>query len=259
MKRPFLLGQLSDPHIGADWGGGDPLAKLARVIDAVRAMRPAPDAVLVSGDLSEHATDAEYEQVRELLAPLETPLYVLPGNHDDGRALHRHFGVPGGGGEPVQYSVVLGPLRLVVLDTTRPGEDPGALDAARLDWLDAELAQAPELPTLIAMHHPPLATGVPAWDELGLPAADRRALAGVIERHRQVRRLVAGHVHRVMTADLAGRPVMTVPSTLIQGRLNIGSHEIELDPGEPSGFALHAMVDGQLVSHLQPVYPPRQS
>jgi 3',5'-cyclic-AMP phosphodiesterase len=102
---------------------------------------------------------------------------VLPGNHDDRRALHRHFGGPGAAGEPVQHSVDLGPLRLVVLDTTRPGEDPGALDAERLDWLDAELAAAPRLPTLLAMHHPPLVTGVPAWDELGLPVADRRRSA----------------------------------------------------------------------------------
>jgi Icc protein len=88
-------------------------------------MRPQPDAVLVSGDLAENASDAEYELVRDLLAPLKAPLYVLPGNHDDRRALHRHFGVPGAGGDPVQYSVDLGALRLVVLDTTRPGADPG--------------------------------------------------------------------------------------------------------------------------------------
>jgi 3',5'-cyclic AMP phosphodiesterase CpdA len=252
MTRPFLLAQLSDPHIGCDWGEGDPVARLAAVIDAVGAMRPAPEAVLVSGDLADHATEAEYEQLRELLARLQAPLYVLPGNHDDRRGLHQHFGVPGGDGEPVQYSMDLGPFRLVVVDTTRPGADPGALDAARIDWLDAELAQAPELPTLIAMHHPPLVTDVPAWDELGLPAANRRALAAVIERHRQVRRLTAGHVHRLITADLARRPVLTVPSTLIQARLNIGSHEIEL-AHEPAGFAVHAMVDGELVSHVQPV------
>jgi 3',5'-cyclic-AMP phosphodiesterase len=58
-----------------------------------------------------------------------------------------------------------------VLETTRRGEDPGALDTERLDWLDAELAAEPELPTLFAMHHHPLITGVPAWDELGLPDA----------------------------------------------------------------------------------------
>ena len=251
MSRPFLLAQLSDPHIGADWDGADPVARFAAAVEAVREIRQ-PDAVLVSGDLADSAADAEYEQVRELLAPLQAPVYVVPGNHDDRHALHRHFGVPGANGAPVQYSVDLGPLRLVVVDTTRPGEDAGELDAERLAWLDAELSAAPEQPTLVAMHHPPVLTGIPAWDQLGLPAPHRRALAEVIARHRQVRRLVGGHVHRTITGDLAGRPVLTVPSTYVQGRLNFAAQRIELSD-EPAGFALHAVVDGEVVSHVQPV------
>jgi 3',5'-cyclic-AMP phosphodiesterase len=252
MSRPFALAQLSDPHIGAEWGGGDPVARLEAAVESIRSMRPEPDALLVSGDLADNAEDAQYERVRELLAPLQAPVYVLPGNHDERGALHRHFGVPGGDGAPVQYSADLGPLRLVVLDTTRPGEDPGELDAERLDWLDAELAAAPEVPTLLAMHHPPLLTGVPAWDAIGLPDADRRALGEVVERHPQVRRLVAGHVHRTMTGELAGRSVLTVPSTYVQARLELGSNELAFSD-DPPGFAVHAVLDGELVSHVQPV------
>jgi 3',5'-cyclic AMP phosphodiesterase CpdA len=211
-----------------------------------------PHAVLVSGDLADHASEAEYEQVRELLAPLKTPVYVLPGNHDDRRALHRHFGVPGADGEPVQYSADLGPLRLVVLDTTRPGEDPGALDPHRLAWLDAELATAPKQPTLLAMHHPPLVTGVVAWDEVGLPAADREALAEVVGSHPQVRRLIAGHLHSATTGELARRPVLTAPSTYVQVRFDFGSEEIQL-VAEPAGFVLHTEVGGEVVSHVRPV------
>jgi 3',5'-cyclic AMP phosphodiesterase CpdA len=252
MSRPFLLAHLSDPHIGADWTAADPAARLAAAVAAVRAQWQ-PDAVLVSGDLTDHATDAEYDRARDLLERLRAPLYVLPGNHDDRATIRRHFDVPGGeGGEPVQYAVDLGPLRLVVLDTTRPGEDPGALDAERLGWLDAELSATPEQPTLLAMHHPPVITGVPAWDEIGLPAADQRALGDVVRRHPQVRRIVAGHVHHAMTGDLAGRPVLTIPSTYVQVRLSFGSTEIELCD-EPAGFALHAARDGELISHSQPV------
>lgn len=252
MARPFLLVQLSDFHIGADWADDDPVAKLAAAIESVSALRPQPDAVLVSGDLADHAADAEYEQVRELLAALPGSLYVLPGNHDDRRALHRHFGVPGGDLEPVQYSADLGPLRLIVVDTTRPGEDPGALDADRLGWLDEELAMAPKSPTLLAMHHPPLLTGVPVWDELGLPDADRQALGHVVARHAQVRRIVAGHVHRTIIGELAGRAVLTVPSTYVQCRLDFRSQELEL-ADEPAGFAVHTVLDGEFVSHVQPV------
>lgn len=252
MTKPFLLVQLSDPHVGARWLDEDSVARLESAVESVRRLPDAPDAVLVSGDLAEHAADGEYEIVRELLAQLGAPVYVLAGNHDDRDALRRHFELPGAAGTPVQYAVDLGPLRLVVLDSTRPGEERGELDADRLSWLDAELAGAPDRMTLIALHHPPVSTGVAAWDEMGLPAADRRALGEVLRRHPQVRRVVAGHLHRAMTAELAGRPVIAVPSTYVQTRLSFGSGEIEL-AAEPRGFAVHALLDGELASHVQPV------
>jgi 3',5'-cyclic-AMP phosphodiesterase len=208
--------------------------------------------VLVTGDLSEHAADAEYEQVLELLAPLEAPIFVLPGNHDDREALRRHFAMPGAGAEPVQYSADLGPLRLVVVDTTRPGENPGALDEERLGWLDDELAAAPGVPTVLAMHHPPLVTGIPPLDEIGLPAEDRRALGAVVERHPQVRRIVAGHMHRPVAAELAGRTVLAVPSTYMQARFDLRSQELQLVP-DPAAFALHVLRDGEVISHVQTV------
>ena len=212
--------------------------------------------MLVSGDLADHAADVEYAQVRELLAPLEAPLFVLPGNHDDRTALRRHFGVPGTDGEPVQYAADLGPLRLVVVDSTRPGEDRGELDADRLAWLQTTLAAAPETPTLLALHHPPFATGIPGFDRVGLPPDDRHALGQVVEGHPQVRRIVAGHLHRTMSADLGGRSVLAAPSTYVEMRLEFGAEEIQVSH-EPRGFAVHALVDGELVSHVQVVHRRR--
>jgi len=249
----FLLAQLSDPHVGAAWGDRDPQARLAAAVDSVLAVQPRPPgAVLVTGDLADRGTDAEYARVRELLAPLGAQVYAVAGNHDDRAALRRAFGLPGAGAEPVQYAADLGPLRLVVLDTTIPGEDAGELDTARLAWADAELARAPGTPTVVAMHHPPLVTGVPVWDELGLGADGRRGLADVLARHPQVQRVVAGHLHRTMTGTLAGRPVVTVPSTYVQGRLDFDARSFEL-ADEPPAFALHALADGRLVTHIQPV------
>jgi 3',5'-cyclic AMP phosphodiesterase CpdA len=252
VTEPFLLVQLSDLHLGADWKGRDPVAAVEAAIRAVGHVRPRPAAVLVTGDLAESAADAEYERARELLETLGAPLHVLPGNHDDRAALRRHFDVPGLGDEPVNYAVDLGSLRLVVVDTTLPGEDGGALDAERLEWLDGALGEEPDAPTLLAMHHPPLVTGIKPLERIGLPPADRQALAAVVVRHTQVRRLVAGHMHRAIAASLAGRAVLAAPSTYLQARLDTVSDDLQL-VSDPPGFAVHVLVDGELVSHVQPV------
>jgi 3',5'-cyclic-AMP phosphodiesterase len=252
VQTPFLVAQLSDPHLGADWGGGDSVAMLAAAVESVRALEPAPDAVLLTGDIADHAADGEYEQVRELFAKIAAPLHVVAGNHDDRRALRRHFDVPGSDDEPVQYAVELGPLRLVVLDSTKPGEDDGELDAESLAWLQATLAGSAAVPTLVALHHPPLSTGIPASDELGLALADRRALARIVESNPQVELIVGGHMHRAIAAQLAGRTVVAAPSTYVQAELRFTAQELRLSP-DPAGFLVHALVDGVLVSHVQTV------
>jgi hypothetical protein len=47
--------------------------------------------------------------------------------------------------------------------------------------------------------------------------------------------------------------VLTVPSTYVQARLDFTLQESEL-AAEPAGLAVHAVVDGELISHIQPVH-----
>jgi Icc protein len=245
---PAQLAHITDPHVGDDESAG----ALADAVGAVAALDPAPDAVLLSGDLVDDPTVEAYERVRELLAPLSMPLHVLVGNHDDRAALRACFaGASGAGSDPYQYVTRVGPWRLIVLDSTIPGQIPGSLDGGRLDWLEAQLNEDRETPAIVAMHHPPLLTAITEVDQMGLAARDRIALGEIVARHPQVLRIVAGHVHRPMMGELAGRPVFTCPSTYLQGLLDIGGRMAIRK--EPPGFGLHVEVDGGLTSHVQPL------
>jgi 3',5'-cyclic-AMP phosphodiesterase len=247
---PFLLLQISDTHLGASWEGVDPDACLRRAVEAIRGLPDRPDALLVSGDLTDNGAPVEYARLRELLAPLELEPHVLPGNHDKRAALRAAFGLAGDDGEPASHAVDLGPLRLVCLDTTIPGSDGGALDGGRIEWLDRTLDEEPERPTVLAMHHPPLRTEMPGFEAIGLADTSREALAEVLSRHPQVLRIVAGHVHRTIVAELAGRAVLTVPSTYLQSELHFTGSELTMR-ADPPGFAIHAFRDGALASHVQ--------
>jgi 3',5'-cyclic AMP phosphodiesterase CpdA len=251
---PFLLVQITDTHIGAEWNDADPLAGLTAVVDAVRRLPDRPDAVILTGDLTEHGAAGEYAIVRELTSEIQVPLHVLPGNHDDRAAIRAAFDLPGAGPEPVDYGVDLGPLRLVAIDTTIPGRDSGSLTGEQLEWLDAELGRASGRPILLAMHHPPVAVGIAAWDAIGLPVEDRSALGRVLQRHPEVRRIVAGHVHQTIVAELAGRPVLTIPSTYLQARLDFTA-ALSLESG-PRGYALHGLMDGRIASYVRTLDAP---
>lgn len=252
MLKPTLLVQLSDLHIGGNENGMDPIPRLGAVVEAVRSLPNRPDAVLVSGDLTDDGAEAGYRVAQDLLAGLGAPLHVIPGNHDDRARLRGAFDLSGVGGEPVNYSVMVGDLRLVAFDSIVPGQDPGDFPPDQLGWLDEELGAEPEAPTLLAMHHPPLATGIPEWDAINLLAPQREALAEVVSRHHQLRAIVGGHLHRVAASALAGCPVLAAPSTYWQVRPDFEEGD-EIDVVDTPGFAIHALRDGELYSQAESV------
>jgi 3',5'-cyclic-AMP phosphodiesterase len=238
-----ILAQLSDLHLLVDGDDRGAARALATAVDAVLDLRPAPDAVIVSGDLGERGGPEEYALARELLAPLPMPVHVLAGNHDDREALGAAFGTP------ARYTATVGDLTLVACDTSLPGRMEGSLDVA---WLERQLDATQGQPVVVAMHHPPLVTGISVLDDIGLPADQRAALGELLARHPHVRRVVAGHVHRAAFAVLGGCGVVTAPSTNLQARLEIGARVFDFRT-EPPGFLLHVELAGELVSHVQPL------
>jgi Icc protein len=256
-----MLVQLSDLHLRE--GEGQPgqaqpgaAQRLQQAVHQVRALRPSPDAVLLSGDLVDQPSAAAYANVRELLAALAVPVYAIPGNHDDRELLRAHF--PSGqaqAGARVRFAVSCGELRLVACDSTNPGSDAGVLGEEQLRWLDDTLAGQSQTTTLLALHHPPVLTGVRSMDAIALAAADRIALEALLWGHPQVQAITCGHVHTTMSTSFAGRPLLICPSTNSTLQLDLRPRD-DLPfavSQQPLGFAVHAIVDGRLVSHVQAV------
>jgi 3',5'-cyclic AMP phosphodiesterase CpdA len=207
---------ISDLHVVEEGrlaaGAIDTAPFLEAAVEHINRLQPLPDLVLATGDLVDHGAAAEYARLARLFAGLAPPLYLLPGNHDDRDALraafpaHHYLGHCG----PVDY-VVDGPVRLMALDTLVPGSPGGHLSRRQLDWLDDQLSRDTNRPALVALHHPPFATGIGHMDRMGLDDVPARQLATVIGRHAQVERVVSGHLHRAISRRFAGTVAATVP------------------------------------------------
>jgi len=153
------------------------------------------------------------------------------------------------------------PVRIVALDTVVEGAPYGALCADRLGWLETVLAAAPDHPTIVMMHHPPVSIGIDHMDAMAcLDGAE--AMGVIIERNPQVERVLFGHVHRPIHLRWRGTVVSTMPGT---------AHQVSFDlrPGaagtwryDPPAVQIHLWRDGLgLVSHLDfpGDYGPRQA
>nr|WP_315425636.1 phosphodiesterase [uncultured Albidiferax sp.] len=251
-----LLLQLSDLHIREPgrlaYDRLDTAPYLQQAVDSILRLPQQPDAVVITGDLTDFGRAAEYAHLHSLLAPLTMPVYLMPGNHDDREQMRASFAEHAYLGHSgfVQFSVAVADLQLVALDTVVPGASHGSLCAERLQWLADTLDQQRDRPVVIAMHHPPFATLIGHMDDIGLlqGAAELEAL---VARHPNVERIICGHLHRSIQVRFGGSIAMTVPSPAHQVCLDLAPDSASAWTLEPPGFALHALGDGgQLVSHM---------
>jgi Icc protein len=255
---PTLLLQLSDLHIREPgrlaYGRINTAPYLAQAVETILRLPQRPDAIVITGDLTDFGRAAEYAHLRALLAPLApTPIYLLPGNHDDRSQMrasfpeHSYLGRDGF----VQFSVPVGGLQLIALDTVVPGASEGSLCAERLAWLAAELATHAARPVVVAMHHPPFRTLIGHMDDIGL-LEGAEALEQLVARYPNVERVVCGHLHRSIQVRFGGTIAATVPSPAHQVCLDLAPDAPSAWTLEPPGFALHALPanGGSLVTHL---------
>ncbi len=252
----MLIAQLTDLHLRpaglAAYRMVDTSALAEQALRAVAALDPVPDAMVISGDLADTAADEEYALLSVLLRRhLRLPVYVIPGNHDRRAAMRTGLGhLPGlgGSGRFLHYVVEDPRLRLIMLDTLVEGAAHGELCDERLEFLDRSLAEFPDRPALLVMHHPPFACGIGHMDAIGL--RNQEAFAAIIRRHPQVERVVCGHNHRPVIGRVAQATVSIAPSVAHQ-------MELMLRPGvagamvmEPPAFPLHRWTSAKgLVTH----------
>lgn len=91
----MLIAQISDLHIRLPgqkaYRQVETDLYLPPAINALNALQPAPDLVLITGDLTDFGRPAEYAHLRDMLKRLRVPYYLLAGNHDDRAHLRTTF------------------------------------------------------------------------------------------------------------------------------------------------------------------------
>ncbi|MER7802690.1 phosphodiesterase [Streptomyces parvulus] len=246
----LVLAHISDLHLD---GSPRSTERAERVRDHLWALPGRVDALLVTGDVADHGTEAEYEEAAGLLglrdgtAPF--PVLTCPGNHD-ARAPYRKalLGRPPAGG-PVNEVRVFDGGAVLMCDSSIPGSDEGELDEETYAWIEATLDGLGDRPALLAFHHPPTTLHHPLPDSYPLRRPER--LAALLERRPRIAGLITGHAHTAAATLFAGRPVLVGPGVTWTLRLP-WEGERAADRDAPVGLAYHVLDDaGRLTSHFR--------
>lgn len=185
------------------------------------------------------------------MSRLARPILAIPGNQDEWGAFRTAFAehdhLPAAG--PFNYTIGdRGPVRIIALDVTVPGKHHGDVTPEAARWLAEALAQEPSRPTLIMMHQPPFACGIPYLDPYLCRNGER--LAHIVAQFPNVERVLCGHVHRAMQLRFAGTLLCSAPSTTTTIALQLQPDAKPASFHEPPGFLLHDWREGTgLITH----------
>ncbi len=233
-NTPILVAQITDTHLFADPNqeqkGIVTAQSFQSVLELVEQLQPQPDVLLLTGDLSQDETPESYRYLQRLLNPLGIPTYWIPGNHDDLSLMEQFLAQ-----EPIfpDKSFQLGDWQFILLNSLVPGCVYGELSQQSLDWLEHQLQKADNLPTLIALHHPPLFVNSAWMDNINLQNSGD--LLAILDCHPQVRLVIFGHIHQEFSRSRQGIHYFGTPSTCVQFSPNLQEFQID---SLPPGFRL---------------------
>lgn len=249
-----LVVQLSDLHIregGAKaYGVVDTRAALAAAVDHVNALKQRPAGVIVSGDLGDLGTAAEYAIVRDELDRLAMPYHPIPGNHDGDAFWDVFADRMENLVRDVGHVATIGSVRAILVDTRVRDALHGSLDSRRGDWLAERLVES-DTPTLLVLHHPPVDTGIGHMDAIGLEGRER--LTSILRVGRAPLAILCGHIHRTVVSSLAGVPVLIGPSCAHAVALDLAADAPSSFRLEPPGVLVHAITRETVTSHSSPI------
>jgi len=219
MPQPALTFiHLSDTHLYANPHPSlppapNPVKNAEAVIKHINAQSFPIDFVLHTGDVGDDLTDIEqYRQCQTVLQGLKSPLYAIPGNHDQRDWLREVFYPQS---PTPYYQFERQGVQIVCLDTSVPKQPHGDIDAAQLAWLDEICAAPHEKPLVVALHHHLFPIGSPLMDDMTVKNGE--AVHQILLKARaRLKCVLFGHLHERLTLIRDGVTYTTAPSTWFQ-------------------------------------------
>ncbi|SMM98173.1 3',5'-cyclic-nucleotide phosphodiesterase [uncultured Candidatus Thioglobus sp.] len=205
MKR---LLQISDCHIDdvEQSIGVNSHQNLSLVVDKITQLEA--DALLISGDLSHYGSLNSYKKLKQLLAPIDTDLFVIAGNHDDKNNLSAVFN------ENLFTLFTLGKWDIISVDSVQAGQTSGYLTKQVLLDLEARLTQSTAEYILLVLHHP-IVSMQSTWDDT-LSLENPQDLFAILTKHSNIQAVLFGHAHQSAEFKKNGLRIIACPSTAVQ-------------------------------------------
>lgn len=243
--RNFRLIQISDCHLlqntSALFRQQPVYANLQGVIAS--AQKQSADALLLTGDLAQDEQAETYQLLPSLFGEWPSPIYWVPGNHDDLSLMQQYLI---GASWQAEKQLSLGNWHVVLLNSQLPYDSgEGCINEGQLDFLQQQLRSHKDKFVLVVLHHHVLPING-YMDKYNLQNAS--VFLAELLAHKNVKLVLSGHVHQAFDHVEQGVRFLTSPSTCYQ--IKPGTDKCQVDVLQPGYRVIDLFEDGHVETEV---------
>lgn len=246
--------QLSDTHLFGEMNatllGLNTEASLLAILKDIQSHKTEFDCILLTGDLSQDASEAAYQRLVGHLKPFACPSFWLPGNHDNFDLMQRNLNIDSVSPAKV---ITLGDWQVLMLNSQVPGKVHGLINKKQMNFLHEHLQNSAAKHTLVALHHHPIPMDCDWIDNIGVKNQDEFWQA--LSLYDCVRAVLWGHVHQQLDVKKGEVLCMSTPSTCVQFKPL--SCDFAADDIGPGYRILELMPDGEIKTEVKRINDPK--
>ena len=201
----------------------NPFDSYKRVLSNIRKSNWNPDALIVTGDISNDGSIESYNNAFNEFSSLKIPVLCIPGNHDIKENLISCL--PKNTSSRLQ---IVSNWVFIGLDTSLKSNPSGFLNSSELSKLKARIEEHHKKNIIICLHHQPVLINSKWIDEIGLE--NKKEFFEVIKKYKNIKGIFFGHIHQEFNSNINHIGIYGTPSTCIQFKSGKKTFELDVLP-----------------------------
>tara|TARA_B100000953_G_scaffold267751_1_gene236622 strand:- start:10470 stop:11219 length:750 start_codon:yes stop_codon:yes gene_type:complete len=183
------------------------------VIEYVAKHEKSIDYLIITGDISEDSTMQSYSHLLDLLKPIKSNVYLMPGNHDSYEQIKLCCSR-----STVKSDVFFSNDKWVIFmfNTKKEDSPNGFLKQDEMKIFKKLLSDNQNKNFMIFLHHHPVLIGSEYMDTMIIENA--QLLIDLIKSHNNIKGVSWGHIHDVFETEINNAKLFSSPSTCFQSK-----------------------------------------
>ena len=222
------IAQITDLHLIEDKNGKindvNTFQSASDVVNHLSKNHKPIDYLIITGDISDDGTNQSYNHLNKILSPIDTKIFLIPGNHDSIDNLDTFRASIS---SQNKFVIENDDWLIFMFDTKKPNSPNGQLKIREIDLFASTINEHPDKNIIVFLHHHPVMIGSASMDKMIIENSSM--LLDIVNRNNRIKGVFWGHIHNVFESKINNAILLSSPSTCFQSKPNSKTFTIDKD------------------------------